>query len=43
MCFPGEPPAAYLRLSYAGADVPALIAAVDTLATAITHAGKGLS
>lgn len=35
VCFPGEPPAAYLRLSYAGADVPALISAVAILARAI--------
>ena len=35
VCFPGEPPAPHLRLSYAAADVPALIHAVGVLAQAI--------
>ncbi|MGO8885674.1 MAG: PLP-dependent aminotransferase family protein [Streptosporangiaceae bacterium] len=30
--FPGEPPASYLRLSYAAAEIPALLRAVDILA-----------
>jgi DNA-binding transcriptional MocR family regulator len=35
MSFPGEPPAAYLRLSYAATDGPALVTAVQILARAL--------
>jgi DNA-binding transcriptional MocR family regulator len=34
-CFPGEPPASYLRLSYAAAGVPALIRAVEIMAAVL--------
>jgi len=35
MCFPGEPPASYLRLSYAEADSPALVTGVGILASVL--------
>lgn len=41
MSFPGEPPAPYLRLSYAEADVPALVTGVGILASVIDETGAG--
>jgi len=35
MCFPGEPPAPYLRLSYAEADGPALVTGIGILAAVL--------